>query len=183
MSTYLIFQASEKSAEAKKWVEPHFETVKTVVSHCSLTPLLMYFSSFWVIFQWQCADKITFCFLRNGFLLLRKNWLSSRKTQNLMYKRSQHDPWSCMSHPGLLWHLMLSKLKNLLILTTRYLLPVSRIYAIPPVALRAAVGWWSSVDVVVDVHLFVDVDPGCQEVFQALHRSSCWNHKATCRES
>jgi len=31
MSTYLIFQASEKSAQAKKWAEPHIETAKTVM--------------------------------------------------------------------------------------------------------------------------------------------------------
>ena len=40
MSTYLIFQASEKSAQAKKWAEPHIETAKMVVSHYSLTPFI-----------------------------------------------------------------------------------------------------------------------------------------------
>jgi hypothetical protein len=38
MSACLIFQASEKSAQAKKWAEPHIETAKTVVSHHVLTP-------------------------------------------------------------------------------------------------------------------------------------------------
>ena len=80
----------------------------------------MYFSSFWVILHWQYADKITFYGLRNGSLL-RKNWLFSRKTLNLTYRRSQQDQWSCMSHHGSLWPLMLSKLRNLLIPTTRYL--------------------------------------------------------------
>uniref|UniRef100_A0A0A9CY98 Uncharacterized protein n=1 Tax=Arundo donax TaxID=35708 RepID=A0A0A9CY98_ARUDO len=55
---------------------------------------------------------------RNGFLL-RKNWLSSRKTQSLTFKRSQQDQWSFTSHQRMLLHLMLSKLKSLLIPTSR----------------------------------------------------------------
>ena len=37
----LIFQASEKSAQAKKWAEPRIETAKTVVSHYSLGPYML----------------------------------------------------------------------------------------------------------------------------------------------
>jgi hypothetical protein len=34
---HLIFQASEKSAHAKKWAEPHIETAKMVMPVCSCT--------------------------------------------------------------------------------------------------------------------------------------------------
>lgn len=55
MSACLIFQASEKSAQAKKWAEPHIETAKTVVSHHSLTPIC---SCLLVPFDLPCTDNI-----------------------------------------------------------------------------------------------------------------------------
>jgi hypothetical protein len=55
MSAYIIFQASEKSAQAKKWAEPHIETAKTVVSHYSLTHIR---SRTLVPFELSCTDTM-----------------------------------------------------------------------------------------------------------------------------
>ena len=55
MSAYIIFQASEKSAQAKKWAEPHIETAKTVVSHYSLIHIR---SRTLVPFELSCTDTM-----------------------------------------------------------------------------------------------------------------------------
>jgi hypothetical protein len=50
MSTYLTFQASEKLAHAKKWVETHIEATKMVMPICSCSSFsfVLYWTDSWL---------------------------------------------------------------------------------------------------------------------------------------
>jgi hypothetical protein len=63
MSVYLIFQASEKSAQAKKWAEPHIETAKMVMPICSCTSIsfVLSWANSWLTLLLSMIEEMDSC--------------------------------------------------------------------------------------------------------------------------